>query len=128
MSRKISDSLTTTSAINPDINLIKAVVEEGGVGKIPSQIDLKHVEANLAAFKRWGVGRNEKTILLSARSEVTPELIEDIARRLVSERRFSTGLLITAVQCGDRPLPDLPKKYGMGLQDRDPSRYAEWEE
>lgn len=127
-SRKISDSPTTTTAIDPDINPVKAVVEEGGVGKIPTRIDLGHVEANLAIFKKWGVGRNQKTILLSARPEVTPELIEDIARRLVDERRFTTGLLITAVQCGDGPLPDLPKRYGSRSQDRDPSRYAEWEE
>jgi len=126
--RELSDSPTTTSATDPDIKLIMAEAEETGVGIIPTRLNLERVEANLAAFKKWGVGRNEKTIVLSARPEVTPEQIDAIARRLIDERRFSTGLLITAVQSDDRPVPNLPNKYSPRQEARDPARYAEWEQ
>lgn len=127
MSREISDSSTTPSAIDPDVIKIEAE-EEGGVGIIPTQANLERVEANLAALKKWGVGRNEKTIVLAARPEVTPQQIEAIALRLISEKRFSTGLLIAAVQSGDQPVPNLPNKYALHSQKRDPAEYAKWEE
>jgi hypothetical protein len=127
-SRKLSDSPTTTTAIDPIINLNKAAEEERGVGIFPTQINLEHVQANLAAFRKWGVGRNEKTIVLSSRPGVTPEQIDAIATRLITEKRFSTGLLITAVQCGDQPVPDLPNRYAPRQELRDPRKYAEWEE
>ena len=127
LSRNISDSPTTTTAIDLNHSSDQAAEEEGGVGIIPTRASLEHVEANLAAFKKWGVGRNEKTIVLSSRPEVTPQQIEDIARRLIGEKRFSTGLLITAVQSGDQPVPNLPNKYGPRQEERDPRQYAEWE-
>ncbi len=126
-SRNISDSPTTTSAIDPLINPDQAEEEEGGVGIFPTRAILEHVEANLAAFKKWGVGRNEKTIVLSSRPEVTPEQIDAIAHSLINEKRFSTGLLITAVQSNDRPVPNLPSRYGPREEVRDPAKYAEWE-
>ena len=126
--RELSDSPTTTSANDSDIDLIQAEVEEMGVGIIPTRLNLEHVEANLATFKKWGVGRNEKTIMLSARPEVTPEQIDAIAKRLIGERRFSTGLLITAVQSDDQPVPNLPNKYAPRQEERDPSKYADWEQ
>jgi hypothetical protein len=125
--RELSDSLTASTAIDPPLDPILAEAEVKGVGIIPTHANLEHVEANLAAFKKWGVGRNEKTIVLSARSKVTPRQIEAIARRLISEQRFSTGLLITAVQCDDQPVPGLPNKYSPPQEERDPNQYAEWE-
>jgi hypothetical protein len=110
----------------------KEAEEEGEthppVGIIPTPATLERVEANLAAFKKWGVGRNEKTIVLSARPEVTPQQIDAIAHRLIGEKRFSTGLLITAVQSGDQPVPNLPNKYAPSSGERDPAEYAKWEE
>jgi len=125
--RELSDSLTAASAIDPLIDPIQAEAEAKGVGIIPTQANLEHVEANLAAFKKWGVGRNEKTIVLSSRPEVTPQQIDNIAKRLIGERRFSTGLLITAVQCDDQPVPNLPNKYAPPQEVRDPGKYADWE-
>jgi hypothetical protein len=131
MSRRISDSPTTTTAIESTIKN-KEAEEEGEthppVGIIPTPATLERVEANLAAFKKWGVGRNEKTIVLSARPEVTPQQIDAIAGRLIGEKRFSTGLLITAVQSGDQPVPNLPNKYALRSGERDPAEYAKWEE
>jgi hypothetical protein len=86
------------------------------------------VEANLMAFRKWGVGRNQKTIVIAARPDVTPEQIEAIARQLIAERRFSTGLLVTAVQSGDQPVANLPNKYAPRDGRRDPAGYASWEE
>ena len=126
--RKFSDSPTASAAIDPPIDSIQAEAEEKGVGIIPTPANLEHVEANLAAFKKWGVGRNEKTIVLSSRPEVTPQQIEAIAKRLIGERRFTTGLLITAVQCDDQPVPNLPNKYSPHQEERDPGRYADWEQ
>jgi hypothetical protein len=127
VSRNISDSPATTSAIDPGI-IKKEAVEDGGVGIFPTPLNLEHVEANLAAFKKWGVGRNEKTIVLSARPQVTPQHIEAMARRLVGEKRFSTGLLITVVQSGDPPALNLPNKYAPPAKARDPGEYTKWEE
>jgi hypothetical protein len=126
--RELSDSPAATAAIDPPIDSREAEAAEQGVGIIPTQVNLEHVQANLAAFKQWGVGRNEKTILLSARPGVTPRQIENIAKRLISEKRFTTGLLITAVQCDDQPVPDLPGKYAPPQAGRDPDKYAQWEE
>jgi hypothetical protein len=126
--QKLSDSPAATAAIDHDLDPFWAEAAERRAGIIPTPANLEHVQANLAAFKQWGVGRNEKTILLSARPQVTPQQIEDIARRLISEKRFSTGLLITAVQCDDQPLPSLPGKYLPHQAGRDPAKYAQWEE
>jgi hypothetical protein len=126
--REFSDSLTAASANDPVFNSIQAEAEEKGVGIIPTRLNLEHVEANLAAFKKWGVGRNEKTIVLSSRPEVTPQQIDSIAKRLIGERRFTTGLLITAVQCDDQPVLNLPSKYSPHQEERDPSKYADWEQ
>jgi hypothetical protein len=126
--RELSDSLTAASANDPEINPIQAEAEEKGVGIIPTRLNLEHVEANLAAFKKWGVGRNEKTIMLSSRPEVTPQQIDAIAKRLIGERRFTTGLLITAVQCDDQPVPNLPSKYSPHQEERDPGKYVDWEQ
>jgi hypothetical protein len=126
--RELSDSPAAASANDLEIDPIQAEAEEKGVGIIPTRANLEHVEANLAAFKKWGVGRNEKTIVLSARPEVTPQQIDAIAKRLIGERRFTTGLLITAVQCDDRPVPNLPSKYDPHQEERDPGKYADWEQ
>lgn len=123
-SRELSDSPTTPPAIDPLQETIPIAGEGKGVGIIPTPTTLEHIEANLATFKKWGVGRNEKTILLAARPEVTPQQIEAIAQRLISEKRFSTGLLITAVQSGDQPVLN-PRGTPPG--ERDPKRYADWE-
>ena len=126
--RELSDSLSTPAAIDLYNDPIQAEAEEKGVGIIPTRANLEHVEANLVAFKKWGVGRNEKTIVLSSQPEVTPQQIDSIAKRLISERRFTTGLLITAVQCDDQPVPNLPSKYVPHQEERDPSEYAQWEQ
>jgi len=126
--RELSDSLSTPAAIDLYNDPIQAEAEEKGVGIIPTRANLEHVEANLVAFKKWGVGRNEKTIVLSSQPEVTPQQIDSIAKRLISERRFTTGLLITAVQCDDQPVPNLPSKYAPHQEERDPSKYAQWEQ
>jgi len=123
--RKLSDRPPATSAIDPDQDTDLAEEEQAGI--IPTRVNLEHVEANLAAFKKWGVGRNEKTIVLSAQPDVTPQQIDAIAKRLIGERRFTTGLLITAVQSDDQPLPNLPNKYAPHQEVRDPADYADWE-
>lgn len=86
-------------------------------------LNLLAATANLNALKKWGVGENKKTRAIAEDPTITPEIIEANALRLTDEKRFTTGLLITALQCGDNP----PPKARSG-QERDPAKYASWEQ
>jgi len=122
LSRRNSDS-TTTTAINNSVLTINKAVEEERVGKFPTPDDRTHAIENLTALKQWGVGINDTTLALATHPDITPTLINDNARRLHKQKRFSTGLLITTLRCGDQPTPQniLPSEA------RDPARYADWE-
>ena len=82
-----------------------------------------NIQNNWDELKKWGVVENEKTRKIAEDPTVTPEVIQANATRLTEERRFTTGLLITALQCGDHP----PPKARLG-QPKDPAKYAEWEQ
>lgn len=79
-------------------------------------------ESNLAELKKWGIGKNKTIDKLVQDPTITPEIIAANAERLINENRFTTGLLITTLKCGDDP-PSIPK---LGAA-RDAAKYSDWE-
>jgi hypothetical protein len=73
------------------------------------------VQANLEAFASIGLVQNDFISGICRMDYVTPGYILGQKRRLEAERRYSGGLLLKVVQCGD----ELAEEYVVG-EDSDP--------
>ena len=109
-----SASLLPSAASLSSISSLKAVVvvEEGQLAENPRVSSEERIQQNRQAFRNNGIGWNNYVESICDMEHVTPDLINAHADRLHKERRFSTGILITAVREDDpAPLTPAEKEY-----------------
>ena len=108
-----SASLLPSTASLSSIGSLKAVVaEEEALAENPRVSSEERIQQNRQAFRDNGVGWNNCVKSICEMEHVTPDLINAHADRLRKEKRFSTGILITAVKENDpAPLTPAEKEY-----------------
>ena len=108
-----SASLLPSTASLSSIGSLKAVVaEEEALAENPRVSSEERIQQNRQAFRDNGVGWNNCVKSICEMDHVTPDLINAHADRLRKEKRFSTGILITAVKENDpAPLTPAEKEY-----------------
>ena len=120
-----SASLLPSAVSYSSISSLKAVVaeEEAQLAEFPRVGSEERIQQNRQAFRDNGVGWNNYVKSICDMEHVTPDLINTHADRLHKEKRFSSGILITAVREDDpTPLTPAEKEY------RRRQEYAKWEE
>ena len=111
-------SLSSISSLS-----LKAEEEEAQLAENPRVGSEERIQQNQEAFRENGIGWSRTVETICAMDHVTPEYIQAQAERLNKENRFSGGLLLTVVRCGD-PAPLTPAERERQRY----QKYTEWEE